>query len=232
MPHSPSPFARPQPGLRIKEGAPWFRRLSKEEIASLPDEAKRVLKTIRQLQVELAKADTYDLRWMEGRHFLLAGATGSGLGGALATMVLDSVVSSGSVTVIARDLTRSIGYETGSAMQAQAEEVGMGRRFHWFNDGLALEGKVFDTIVSALREAGADRVVYINTVAAASSGLLPGYPPVFVKDVDENGLFQWQLSPLSEQAIEATRLIMGTMAIAFPASMPRARLRPRDGMPH
>jgi hypothetical protein len=43
--------------------------------------------------------------------------------------------------------------------------------------------------------------------------------------VDENGLFQWQLYPLSEQAIEATRLIMGTMAIAFPARLERAGIQ-------
>jgi hypothetical protein len=69
--------------------------------------------------------------------------------------------------------------------------------------------------VDALKSKGAQDVIYINAVAAASSGLLPDHPPVYVKDVDDEGLFQWQLTPLNERAIEATRLFMGEMAVQF-----------------
>lgn len=222
---SPSPFARPASGLRIKEGAPAIPRPTKEETASFPEEARKLLAENWGAQAPLVKTGPYPLKWLEGRHFLLAGATGPGLGGALATAVLNLLGDSGSLTVVARDLTRSIGYETGVAMQRQAEEAGLGRRFHWLNDGLALEGEEIEKIVSALREGGADRVLYINTVAAASSGLLPGCPPVFVKDVDEKGLFQWQLTPLNERSIEATRFIMGTMAVQFPHELEKAGIQ-------
>lgn len=219
---SPSPYARPTPGLRTKEGAPAIPRPTKEEIASFPQEARKLLDRNWAAQAPRVKAGPYPLKWLEGRHFLLAGATGPGLGGALSTALLNLLGGSGSLTVVARDLTRSIGYETGVAMQRQAEEAGLGTRFHWLNDGLVLEGEGLEKILSALKGAGADRVVYINTVAAASSGLLPGCPPVFVKDVDEEGLFQWQLSPLNDRSIEATRFIMGTMAVQFPHELEKA----------
>ena len=215
-PTSPSPFARPEPDLRTKEGAPLLRRPSKEEMASFPEKAQQLLHTTWELQAPMVSSGAYDLRWMEGRHFLLAGATGAGLGGALAVAVLNMIRDSGSLMVIGHDLTRSLGYETGIAMQAYAEQTGIGNRFHWSNDGLALEGKGFERMLAALKEAGTDRVVYVNTIAAANCGLLPGYPPVFVKDVDEIGLFQWQLSLLSEWAIENTKFFMGTLAVMFP----------------
>ncbi|MDA0711958.1 MAG: hypothetical protein O3B73_17300, partial [bacterium] len=120
---------------------------------------------------------------------------------------------SGSLTVIARDLSKSLGYATGEEMAARAKK--MGDRFAWINDGYALEGKALETIVDALKATGAQNVIYINAVAAASSGLLPDHPPVYIKDVDEAGLFQWQLTPLSDRAIEATRLFMGEMAVQF-----------------
>ncbi|MDX1523513.1 MAG: hypothetical protein R3264_17940, partial [Anaerolineae bacterium] len=91
-----------------------------------------------------------------------------------------------------------------------------GDRFRWLNDGMALEGKPLENLLAALKDAGAERVVYFNTVAAAISGLLPGMPPVFVKDVDESGLFQWQLLPLSEKEIAITKFVMGEMAVTFP----------------
>ena len=47
------------------------------------------------------------------------------------------------------------------------------------NDGMATEGPAFEKIVSALRAAGAQDVIYVNSVAAAMSGLLPGYPPIY-----------------------------------------------------
>jgi len=90
------------------------------------------------------------------------------------------------------------------------------------NDGMATTGPQFEKIVAALREAGAKEIIYVNTVAAAASGLLPGYPPIYVKDVDHDGLFQWRLTPLSEQAIENTRTAMGKMAVAFPRALEAA----------
>lgn len=211
-----SPFATPMPGLRIRPGSPPLTRPSKEEIAAFPAEAQALLTNTWAAQEPLLAAGQYDLSWMEGRHLLLAGATGPGLGGAFAVAAL-GVGKAASVTILGRDLSRSLNYETGSALQAQAEAAGWGNRFHWFNDGMALEGPALDKLVAALNEAGADRVVYFNTVAAALSGLLPGMPPVYVKDVDAEGLFQWELAPLDEKAIETTKFVMGEMAVRFPA---------------
>jgi hypothetical protein len=215
-----SPFGQPAPGLRIREGSPPLTRPTKEEIAAFPAEAQRLLDHTWTSQRALLDAGRYDLHWLEGRHILLAGATGPGLGGAFAAAVLGTGKAA-SLTILGRDLSRSLNYETGRAMQAQAEAAGMTgegqTRFHWLNDGMALEGAPLENLLVALRAAGADRVVYFNTVAAALSGLLPGMPPVFVKDVDEDGLFQWQLTPLGEREIEVTRFVMGEMAVRFPA---------------
>lgn len=211
-----SPFAQPVPDMRIRPGTPPLTRPTKEEIATFASEAQQLLAMAWSSQQPLLDAGIYDLRWLEGRHILLAGGTGPGLGGAFASAVL-GVGKAASLTVLGRDLTRSLNYETGLAMQARAEAAGMGNRFHWINDGMALDGAPLEKLVAALREAGADRVVYFNTVAAAISGLLPGMPPVFIKDVDENGLFQWQLQPLSEKEIEITKFVMGEMAVRFPS---------------
>jgi hypothetical protein len=210
-----SPFAKPDPNLVIQEGAPQIKRPTKEEVAAFPAEAQELLESSRAAQKPLLAADQYDLRWLEGRHILLGGATGPGLGGALATAVL-SLGTAASVTIIGRDLSRSLNYETGQAMQAEAEANGWGQRFHWLNDGLALEGKPLEQLLAALKEAGAGRVVYFNTVAAAISGVLPGYPPIFVKDIADDGLFQWQLKTLSEQELKITNFVMGEMAVQFP----------------
>jgi len=123
---------------------------------------------------------------------------------------------------VARDLKRSLGYQSALLLKEKADRAGLGERFQWLNRGAALEGERFDEIVQAVKEAGADRVVYVNTVAAAMSGLLPGYPPVFVRDVDEEGLFEWELSPLDERSIEATKFTMGTMAVEFPDALEKA----------
>ena len=143
------------------------------------------------------------------------------MGGALAAAVLGAVGDSGSLTIIARDLKRSVGYQAASIMKEDAEQRGLGKRFQWLNAGAALEGGRFEKILGALRDAGADRVVYVNTVAAAMPGLLPGCPPVFVKDVDEAGLFEWELTPLDERSIEATKYTMGTMAVELPSVLER-----------
>lgn len=211
-----SPFGKATPGLRIKEGAPPLTKPTKEEIEAFPSEAHTLRDNTWAAQQALLAKGHYDLRWVEGRHILIAGGTGPGLGGAFATALLGDGRAA-SVTVVGRDLSRSINYETGKAMQAQAEAQNLGERFHWLNDGLALEGGPLEKLLAALKTAGAERVVYFNTVAAAISGLQPGMPPVFVKDVDDAGLFQWQLRDLNEKELEITRFVMGEMAVRFPA---------------
>ncbi len=213
MGESPSSFAQPTSGLRMKEGAPAIVRPEKEEMDTYPAEAQKLLDHNRASQQ--AAAGRYDVSWGKGQHFVIAGGTGLGIGCSVATAVMDRVAHHGSLTVIARDLSKSLGFATGVEMQARAEALGMKERFHWINDGLALEGKGLQTIADALKTVGAQQVIYINSVAAASSGLLPNHPPVFVKDVDADGLFEWQLTPLTERAIEATKFVMGDMAVQF-----------------
>jgi hypothetical protein len=210
-----SPFAKPCPGLPVRLGAPPLTRPTKDEIATFPVEAQKLLADNWVEQKAMLETGQYNLDWLEGRHVLLAGATGPGLGGALATAVM-GVGNAASVTIVARDLSRSLGYETGQAMESQAELAGWQDRFCWLNSGLELNGKPLTKIVDVLQNFKADRVIYINTVAAALSGTLPGMPPVYFKDFDENGLFQWQLTPLSDKEIQITRYIMGEMAVKFP----------------
>ncbi len=211
-----SPFGKATPDLRIKEGAPPLSKPTKEEIETFPSEASALLKHTWDAQQPLIANNNYDLGWVEGRHILIAGGTGPGLGGAFAAALLGQGKAA-SITVVGRDLSRSLNYETGKAMQAQAEARGMAERFHWLNDGMALEGGALEKLLGALKAAGAERVVYFNTVAAALSGMRPGQPPVFVKDVDEAGLFQWQLRELNEKELEITRFVMGEMAVRFPS---------------
>ncbi len=211
-----SPFGTAAPGLRIKEGSPPLTKPTKEETEAFPAEARALLDQTWSSQQQLLADGAYDLNWVEGRHILLAGATGPGLGGAFAAALLGTGKAA-SVTILGRDLSRSINFETGKAMQDQAETAQWGNRFHWLNDGMAMEGKALEKLIEALQEAGADRVVYFNTVAAALSGLQPGMPPVYVKDVDDEGFFQWQLRELSEKELEITRFVMGEMAVRFPA---------------
>jgi len=217
-----SPFAKPMPNLPIKEGTPPVVRPTKEEIETFPAEAEALLNGHWKTQQSLIESGNYNFDWLSERHFLLAGATGPGIGGALAPAVLNLLGDRGSLTVLGRDLSRSINYETGKIMQSQAERLGFGNRFHWINANMEMEGKNFDTVVAALKEAGADHLIYVNTVAAAVSGTLPGMPPVYIKDVDENGLFQWQLLPLDERAINMTRTIMGSLAVEYPQALRRA----------
>ncbi|MEW6439340.1 MAG: hypothetical protein AB1640_00245 [bacterium] len=218
-------FARPVPGLRVRDWTLALTRPSKEEIESFPVEAAKLLDRTWEAQKSLLASGPYDLKWAEETHFLLAGATGSGLGGALACAVLNLLGRGGSLTVISRDLKRSVGYESGAAMERRAQAGGLANRFHWSNRGLAFEGKDLESIVLALREAGAGRIVYINTVAAAISGVRPGYPPVYVKDVDHEGLFLWKLLPLDERSLEANRFVMGTLAVRFPQELEKAGFR-------
>jgi hypothetical protein len=217
-----SPFACPSPGLRIKQGGPPLRRPEPAEVAAFPEGARSLVEGTTKSQAASLERGFYSLDWVDGRHFLLLGGTGSGVGGALAVAVLTLLGASGSLTIVARDLKRSLGYQSALLLKEKADQAGLGERFQWLNTGAALEGERFDQIVQAVKEAGADRVVYVNTVAAAMSGLLPGYPPVFVKDVDEEGLFEWELTPLDERSIEATKYTMGTMAVEMPDALEKA----------
>ncbi len=212
---STSPFGTPTPGLRIKEGSPPLTKPTKEETEAFPAEARALLDQTWSAQKAMLARGDYNLDWVEGRHILLGGATGPGLGGAFAAAMLGTGKAA-SVTILGRDLSRSLNFETGKVMQEQAEAANWGNRFHWLNDGMAMEGKPLEKLLEVLKEAGADRVVYFNTVAAALSGLQPGMAPVYVKDIDEEGLFQWQLRPLSEKELEITRFVMGEMAVRFP----------------
>jgi hypothetical protein len=222
MVESPSPFAQPAEGLRIKDYSMPVTRPTPEEVTKFPEQARALLDRIVSQQDVFLTGGTFKLDWTRGQHFLLAGATGPGLGGALEGAVRRFTAKEGGVTVLARDLSKSVGHEMGRQMVERAEETGFGERYHLTNDGMAADGPQFDKIVAALREAGANEIIYVNTVAAAASGLLPGYPPVYVKDVDSDGLFQWRLTPLSEQAIENTRTAMGKLAVAFPRALEAA----------
>lgn len=222
MVESPSPFAKPDEGLRTKDYSMPVSKPSAEEVARFPEQARALLDRIVSQQDVFLLGGTYKLDWARGHHFLLAGATGPGLGGAMEGAVRRYTAKEGGITVLARDLSKSVGYEMGRQMAERAEQAGFGSRYHWMNEGVATEGLQFDKIVAALREAGAKEIIYVNSVAAAMSGLLPGYPPVYVKDVDDDGLFQWRLTPLSEKAIETTRTVMGKMAVAFPRALEAA----------
>lgn len=225
MIESPSPFARPAPDLRIKSAKVTIPRPSAEEAARFPGEARQLLQNIWTRHNELIPYGQYNLDWMRGRHFLLAGATGPGLGGSIESAARRMTVVEGSVTVLARDLTRSVGYEMGRQMAERADQTEFKNRYYLSNSGMAAEGPAFDEVVAALEEAGANDIIYINTVAAAASGLLPGYPPIYVKDVDAEGLFQWKLEPLDVPSIENTRYIMGKLAVDFPRALEREGFR-------
>ena len=220
-----SPFSTPFADLPIKEWAPSLPKPTRENIESFSNEAEQLLKEIWSKQRELIRTGKYQVDWLKGQHFLIAGATGPGLGCSLANAIINNLDKNGSLTILSRDLKRSLAFETGTAMTEKAKYLGFQDRFQWLNDGIAVEGKAFDKIVNTLQNVGANHVIYINTVAAAYSGLLPGYPPVFVKDVDENGLFQWQLPSLSDKNIETTKYIMGTMAVQFPDQLEKENIK-------
>ena len=56
---SPSPFARSQPGLRIREGAPPLLRPTREDIAGFPEESKKLIRRFREGQVPLLEKGKY-----------------------------------------------------------------------------------------------------------------------------------------------------------------------------
>ena len=120
----PSPFAKPVDGLRIKEYNMAVPRPSAEEVAQFPEQATALLERIAiQQEVFLAGTD-YKVDWINGHHFLLAGATGPGLGGAIESAVRRFTEKDGSVTVLARDLSKSVGYEMGLQMEERAVKAG------------------------------------------------------------------------------------------------------------
>jgi hypothetical protein len=204
-----SPFAIPDPKLRIKQFSHLVPRPTPEQVANIPTDATALLDRIWTRHNELIPYGQFNLDWMRGKHFLLAGATGPGLGGSIESAARRFTVVDGSVTVLARDLSKSVGYEMGIQMVQRAEKAGFGERYHLINKGMDIKGATLEMIINSLQEAGAKEVIYINGVAAAFSGMLPGYPPVYVKDVDEEGLFQYELQPLTDQQIETTRYIWG-----------------------
>ena len=69
-----SPFGKPALGVAIREGTPPLTRPTKEEIATFPAEAQALLANAWEDQKARLAASQYDLRWLEGRHILLAGA--------------------------------------------------------------------------------------------------------------------------------------------------------------
>lgn len=225
MSNSPSPFAKPFEGLRIKDYQTVVARPSAEEVAKFPDQARALLDKIAAQQEVFLDRGEYKIDALKGRHFLLAGATGPGLGGAIETAARMLAEKAGSVTVLARDLSKSVGYEMGKLMLARAAETGMGNRYQLLNDGIAADGPNFEKITAVLKRAGANNLIYVNTIAAAHSGILPGNPTIYVKDVDDEGLFEWRLPHLNEQQIEGTRTIMGKLAVRFPRALEAAGFR-------
>lgn len=205
-------LGKKQSDLRIKQGKPSITKPKKEDVPLLEKEAEDTIQFNREQQRFLLSNYSFDS--ILDCNFLIAGGTGLGLGSSLTTVLLEVLSPKGSLTILSRDLSRSIGFETGKLFQKRAENKGI--RFCWNNSGVALEGDGLAKIISDLKEtASSNSLVYINTVASASSGLLPGYPPVYVKDHDVEGLFQWELTPLSEREIETTKEIMGNQALEF-----------------
>lgn len=216
----PSPWTRVEPGARVKEGAPAIQRPTKEQIAGFPKEAGDLIDQSWAAQKEMIDAGHYDASWLDGRHLVIVGGTGKGLGGAVSIIGLHKLDRLGSLTVIGRDIKRSMEFEFGTALQERAADHG--DKFHWLNDGISVEGDGFDGIVDILKAKGVEDAIYVNGVAAASSGMLPSLPTVYAKDVDEEGVYYWQLTELPERAIEATRSFMGTMTVQFPKALEAA----------
>ncbi len=213
----PSPWARVEPGSRVREGAPAIQRPTKEQIAGFPQEANDLIDSIWAAQKPLIEEGRYDASWLDGQHLVIVGGTGRGLGGAVSVVALHNLDRLGSLTVIGRDIKKSLEFEFGTALQERAADHQ--DKFHWLNDGIAVEGDRFDGIVEILKNKRVKDAIYVNGVAAASSGLLPGLPPCYAKDIDEEGIYYWQLTELPERAIEATKLFMGTLTIQFPDAL-------------
>lgn len=215
----PSPWARVEPRTRIKEGAPAVQRPTKEQIAGFPKEASDLIDDSWVAQKSLIDSGKYDASWLDGQHLVIVGGTGRGLGGAVSVIALHNLGRLGSLTVIGRDMKRSMEFAFGESL---TERAAGSDKFHWLNDGISVEGEGFDAIVALLKSKGVKDAIYVNGVAAASSGLMPGLPPVYVKDIDKEGTYVWQLTELPERSIEATRSFMGTLTIQFPDALEAA----------
>ena len=98
------PYARMRPNMRVREGAPVPQRPTKEEIENFPRDAANLLAYIASCQ-DAMRANPYDVSWTADRHFLIAGGSGTGIGGALSVALLNCLSSRGSLTMVARDLT-------------------------------------------------------------------------------------------------------------------------------
>ncbi len=219
-----SPYTKADPSLSVIPGAPPLKRPTAEEIASFPNEAQKLITWNWNIQSKELQTHMFNLDWLNGRHVLIAGGTGNGIGCALATAIIGTHKAA-SITVVARDLSKSLNFETGKELQtfAQSKECAL----QFCPRGVATNGPAFDAIVHALNSVNAKEVVYFNTVAAAVSGLTPNLPPVYVKDVNaEHGLFQWELQPLSSKEIEMTEHVMGHLAVEFPKALSEAGIHP------
>jgi hypothetical protein len=217
---SVSPYAKPFAGLEIREGGPLLKRSSRDELQKFPAEAKEIIEGIRREQS--SQKNDFALDWMRKRNFLLCGATGYGLGACLAACVLDNIGPEGSLTIVSRDLKNSFNYHTALYLQETAAAKGV--KFTWANTGLSSDDNGFKTLAGILRKQGRD-FIYVNTVAHAFSGLLPGMAPVYVKDLDESGgLIQWKLQELSEKQVGVNREMMGGTSVAVPAALEREGL--------
>ena len=102
----------------MKVGAPALLRQSQDTLERFPADAARLWDAQRTRQTELAASGEYDLSWLGDRDIVLAGATGAGLGGALATALME-VARPRSLTVLSRDVSRSVEFETGKLMVMQ-----------------------------------------------------------------------------------------------------------------
>ncbi|MDA0711086.1 MAG: hypothetical protein O3B73_12845, partial [bacterium] len=89
MIESPSPFARPTPGLRIAEGAPIIERPNKEAVDAFPEDARHLLD--RNQSAQRNERKRYAVDWAKGKHFVIVGGTGLGIGCSVATAVMDLV---------------------------------------------------------------------------------------------------------------------------------------------
>ena len=209
------PFAAPQEKLPIRHGAPPLRRPGKHDGPMLAAEATEVVEEYLAAQTAMTEARKADLQHLADRDVLVVGGTGSGIGGAISLALLN-LGSPRTLTVISRDLRQSKEFYMGELVARLADNLHFGNRFWWSNEGVSSDGAGFDSILEGLKSRGAQNIVYFNCVAAASSGVREGFPEVFVKDIDDGGLFQWRLPTLTDREVHATTHIMGTMATAFP----------------
>ena len=200
-------------GIRVKVGGPRVGRLRKEGLEGLRKEGKELVDRSRREWAGYWKEGLCgSLKGLEGKHFLIIGGSGNGLGSAMVFGVLELIRGGGSLMMVSRDIEMSLGYVASEYLMGVEE--GLSGRLSWSNEGLdLLRGKGLERILEHLKVVGAKRVIYINTVASAISGMLPGKEKVYIKDVDDAGLFQWDLKELSEKEVERTKGIMGDMAV-------------------